>query len=95
MENIEEIIKKISALAKLEFTEEELKVLTPQFEKIVDYITILDKFDLEGVEPLTHVNEFSNIFRNDLNKEALNQKEVFLNAKKHNKVFFKVPKVIE
>ena len=43
MENIEEIIKKISALAKLEFTEEELKVLTPQFEKIVDYITILDK----------------------------------------------------
>lgn len=95
MENIEEIIKKISALAKLEFTEEELKVLSPQFEKIVDYITILDKFDLEGVEPLTHVNEFTNVFREDLNEEALNQKEVFLNAKKHNNVFFKVPKVIE
>ncbi|TNE32848.1 Asp-tRNA(Asn)/Glu-tRNA(Gln) amidotransferase subunit GatC [bacterium] len=93
MENTKEIIENVSKLAHLEFNEEELQAITPQFSKILDYIDILSKIDLEGVEPMTHVSDATNVFRDDVVKESITVEEALKNAPKHNDIFFKVPKV--
>ena len=95
MENTKEIIEHISNLAHLEFDDEELKAITPQFSKILDYIDELSKIDLEGVEPMTHVLEDVNVMRDDTVKESITVKEALKNAPKHNDIFFKVPKVFD
>lgn len=95
MENIKEIIENVSKLAHLEFSEDELKAITPQFGKILDYIEELSQIDLEGVEPMTHVLEDTNVLREDIVKESISVSDALKNAPKHNDIFFKVPKVFE
>jgi aspartyl-tRNA(Asn)/glutamyl-tRNA(Gln) amidotransferase subunit C len=95
MENTKEIINHISKLAHLEFTEDELKEITPQFSKILDYIDELSKIDLEGVEPMTHVLVDTNVMREDIVEESISVKDALKNAPKHNDIFFKVPKVFD
>lgn len=95
MENTKEIIEHISKLAHLEFDEEELKAITPQFSKILDYIDELSKIDLEGVEPMTHVLDSTNVMRDDVEEESISVKDALKNAPKHNDIFFKVPKVFD
>jgi aspartyl-tRNA(Asn)/glutamyl-tRNA(Gln) amidotransferase subunit C len=95
MENINEIIKNVSKLANLEFSDSELETITPQFDKILNYIDELSKIDLEGVEPMTHVLDSTNVMRDDDVKESITVKEAMKNAPKHNDTFFKVPKVFD
>lgn len=95
MDNTKEIIEHISKLAHLEFNEEELKEITPQFSKILDYIDELSKIDLEGVEPMTHVLTTTNVMREDKVEESISVKDALKNAPKHNDIFFKVPKVFD
>ena len=95
MENINEIIKNVSKLSNLEFSESELETITPQFDKILNYIDELRKIDLEGVEPMTHVLDSTNVMREDEVKESIPVKEALKNAPKHNDTFFKVPKVFD
>lgn len=95
MENINEIIKNVSKLANLEFSDSELETITPQFDKILNYIDELSKIDLEGVEPMTHVLDSTNVMRDDEVKESITVKEAMKNAPKHNDTFFKVPKVFD
>lgn len=95
MENTKEIIDHVSKLAHLEFSEDELTAITPQFSKILDYIDELSKIDLEGVEPMTHVLEDTNVMREDVVKESISVKDALKNAPKHNDIFFKVPKVFD
>ena len=95
MENTKEIIEHVSKLAHLEFNEEELKAITPQFSKILDYIDELSKIDLEGVEPMTHVLDVTNVMREDVEEESIPVSDALKNAPKHNDIFFKVPKVFD
>lgn len=95
MEEIKDIIQKVSKLASLDFNDKELEKITPQFKKILNYIHDLDKIDLEGVEPMTHVTDQINIFREDKVTESLPIEEALKNAPKHNDTFFKVPKVLD
>jgi aspartyl-tRNA(Asn)/glutamyl-tRNA(Gln) amidotransferase subunit C len=95
MENTKDIIDHVSKLAHLEFSEDELSAITPQFSKILDYIDELSKIDLEGVEPMTHVLDNTNVMRDDEVKESITVQEALKNAPKHNDIFFKVPKVFD
>jgi aspartyl-tRNA(Asn)/glutamyl-tRNA(Gln) amidotransferase subunit C len=47
------------------------------------------------VEPLLHMSDNVNIFRNDIVNGQLSRKDVFKNAPLHDDEFFKVPKVIK
>lgn len=90
-----EIVRDVANLANLEYSEEELETLVPQFEKILSYIAVIDKLDLEGVEPLPHILDGINIMREDEIKPSVSQKDALRNAPKKNENFFKVPKVLE
>jgi len=94
MDNLENI-KKIAKLASLKFSDEQLETQGPQFEKVLHYIAEINKLDLEGIEPLTSVNDVYNVLREDEVKQMLTVKEALANATKKNESFYKVPKTLE
>jgi|TARA_B100000927_G_scaffold109575_1_gene88458 aspartyl-tRNA(Asn)/glutamyl-tRNA(Gln) amidotransferase subunit C len=88
-------IEKLASLSKLKFTKEELDLISKDMSKMVDFINQLDEIDTEGVEPLIHVNEGFNNWREDEIREMLDQKEALSNSPIKDSTYFKLPKVLD
>ena len=89
-----EEVKNVAKLARLELAEEEVKPLTEQLDKILNYIEKLNKAETLGVEPTTHAISITNAFRSDEISKSLHQKAALANGPVQNGDFFEVPKVI-
>jgi aspartyl-tRNA(Asn)/glutamyl-tRNA(Gln) amidotransferase subunit C len=87
-------VEYVASLARLEFSDREKEKLTHELNEILNYVEKLDELDTEKVEPLSHVIELSNVFRDDEVKSSIAQEEALKNAPSKNDKFFKVPKVI-
>ena len=88
-------IRKLANLSKLTFSEKEMYLITQDLSKMVDFINQLDEIDTEGVEPLIHVNEGFNNWREDEIREMLDQKEALSNSPIKDSTYFKLPKVLD
>lgn len=84
----------IAKLARLEFTDEEKATFTHQLNSILAYVGHLNKLDTTNVEPLAHVIELEDAFREDVVRPGVSQEDALKNAPAKNEKFFKVPKVI-
>lgn len=62
-------IKHIAKLARLELSDEELKLYGEQLSHVLDYIDQLKEVDTAGVEPTAQVTGLKDILRNDDIKE--------------------------
>lgn len=89
-----ETVEYVAELARLKFTEDEISQFAEQFQNILSYIQTIEELDLEGIEPLTHISQAENVFREDVVKPSLPLEDVLRNAPKRNESFFKVPKVL-
>lgn len=89
------LIEKLAHLSRLELKEEEKEEMKIELEKMIGFIDKLNELDTTGVEPLLHMSENVDIFRNDEVKGQISNEEVFKNAPLHDNSFFKVPKVIK
>ncbi|CUS98046.1 aspartyl/glutamyl-tRNA(Asn/Gln) amidotransferase subunit C [Candidatus Kryptobacter tengchongensis] len=87
-------VEYIANLARLEFKEEEKEKFTEQFNRILEYMDKLNELDTTNVEPLYHVIDLKNVFREDVVKESYHREEILKNAPSRTDFFFKVPKVI-
>jgi aspartyl-tRNA(Asn)/glutamyl-tRNA(Gln) amidotransferase subunit C len=87
-------VEHIAKLARLEFTQAEKEKFTHQLNEILAYVEQLNKLDTSNVEPLSHVIELNNVFRQDAVKPGLTTEEALKNALAKTEKFFKVPKVI-
>ena len=87
-------VEHVAKLARLEFTEAEKEKFTHQLNKILAYMEKLNELDTKNVEPLSHVIELSNVFRDDIVKPSYPREEMLKNAPEKDEKFFKVPKVI-
>ena len=88
-------IEKLASLSKLSFTKEELELISKDMIKMVDFINQLDEINTEGVEPLIHLNEECNNWREDEIREMLDQKEALSNSPIKDSTYFKLPKVLD
>ena len=88
-------IEKIAELARLKFDDKELENFTNDMNNILSYVDKLNEPDTENVEPLSHPNEGSNVFRDDELKNSVQPEEALKNAPDKDDKFFKVPKVIK
>ncbi len=93
--DMKETVRDVAALAHLKFDESEIESFAGQFSKIVNYIGAIEELNLNGTEPLSHVVESENVFREDEVGSSLTLEEALSNAPKRNENFFKVPKVLE
>ena len=60
-----EEVKKVAALARLELSEEEIDVLTPQLSNILNFIDQLKEVDTTNTEPTAQVTGLSDVWRED------------------------------
>jgi aspartyl-tRNA(Asn)/glutamyl-tRNA(Gln) amidotransferase subunit C len=87
-------VEHVAVLARLAFTEEEKQRLTGELNSILEYMDQLNRLDTSTVEPLTHVIEAANIFREDNPAPGLLREQALRNAPSRSEKFFKVPKVL-
>lgn len=87
-------VEDVAELARLQFSEEEKQKLTEQLNRILEYMEKLNELDTSNVEPLSHVIDRSNVFRQDAVKPSHPVEDILKNAPSRTEKFFKVPKVI-
>lgn len=88
-------VVKIAELARLQFNDHELEEFTQDMNEILKYMEKLNELDTENVEPLSHPNETTNVFRNDELKQSITTEDALKNAPDKDEKFFRVPKVIQ
>lgn len=91
----EKDVEHVAKLARIALSHEEKEVFTHQLANIMDYIDRLGELDTAGVEPMYHVMELNNVFREDREVRRLAPEEVLANAPEREGTFFKVPKILE
>jgi aspartyl-tRNA(Asn)/glutamyl-tRNA(Gln) amidotransferase subunit C len=90
-----ESLKKIAHLAKLHIKPEEEAALLTSMDSVLTWMEQLNEIDTENVEPLTHIMEEVNNWREDKGSNSLSREEALSNAPSKNSTYIMVPKVIE
>ena len=71
-------VRYIAALARLRFSEEEERHLAGQMSDILDYMEKLGELDTDAVEPMAHVLDLSDVFREDEARQRITSDEALL-----------------
>lgn len=88
-------IRHLAHLSRLEFSEEEMKDMQGDMDKILGFVDKINELDLEGVEPLIYLSEERNVLRADASKSILSKDEALKNAPDKDTDYFRVPKVLK
>ncbi len=89
-----EEVEKVSLLARLRFSDEELAMMTTQLGQIVAYVEQLNELDTDNVEPMAHAVELTNVFRADDVRPSLDREQALANAPKRDEECYRVPAVL-
>ena len=87
-------VEHVAALARLSFNDQDKVELTEHLNQVLAYMEQLNRLDTSNVEPLSHVIELMNVFREDIVQPSTPREEVLKNAPAANEQFFKVPRGI-
>ena len=88
-------LRKIAHLARLDIKPEEEESLLASMDSVLSWMDQLNEIDTEGVEPLTHITDEANMWREDVSNNTLTKSEGLENAPAKNATYIMVPKVIE
>ncbi len=87
-------IEKVALLARLQLDETELGTMTDQLAKIVEYVDLLAEVDTNGIEPMAHAIEVTNVFQDDEVRPSLPREDALANAPHHDDRGYLVPAVL-
>ena len=87
-------VERVSLLARLRLTSEELALMTEQLTQVVNYVQQLDELDTDGVEPMAHAVELTNVFAQDQLGESLPREAALANAPNRDDECYRVPAVL-
>ena len=88
-------IRHVADLARLELDEAAVEKFVSQIGDILTYVETLNRADTEGVVSTSHATSRTNAFREDQEKEHLDQDAVLSNAPLSEDGQFVVPKIVE
>jgi aspartyl-tRNA(Asn)/glutamyl-tRNA(Gln) amidotransferase subunit C len=88
-------VRWVAHLARLELPDEEIAILTRDLTAIVNYVDELQKVDTDGVEPLAHTVELTNVFRDDEPAPSLPVDQALANAPQRKDDYYAVPAVLD
>ncbi len=89
-----EDVQRVSLLARLKLSDDELSTMTEQLGQIVNYIDKLSELDTEGVEPMAHALDLTNALVDDEPHESLPREMALQNAPRSDDECFRVPAVL-
>jgi len=90
-----EMLHKIAHLARLEIKPEEEAELLEGLQQVLSWMEDLTHAETEGVEPLTHMTNEYNVWREDKGRNELSREEALELAPSATDRYFTVPKVLE
>lgn len=88
-------LKKLSHLARLKYNPDKAEETIRGLEDIIDWVEKLNEVNTDNVEPLTHMSEVINNFREDVAKDHISREDGLFNAPKKDDEYFRVPKVLD
>lgn len=91
----QDTLKKLSHLARLKYNPEKSEETIKGLEDILTWVEKLNELDAKDVEPLTHMSESLNYFREDVAKDHISREGGLSNAPKKDDQYFRVPKVLD
>ncbi|MCS7306235.1 MAG: Asp-tRNA(Asn)/Glu-tRNA(Gln) amidotransferase subunit GatC [Thermoguttaceae bacterium] len=90
----QEEVQKVALLARLLLNPQEVELMTTQLGQILEYMALLREVDTEGVEPMAHAVEMTNVFREDRVEPSLPRELALLNAPNRDEACYRVPPVL-
>ena len=87
-------VEKVSLLARLMLSDEELDRMTSQMGDILGYVDLLSELDTEQVEPMAHALDVANVFRDDVARPGLERESALANAPHRDDECYLVPAVL-
>jgi aspartyl-tRNA(Asn)/glutamyl-tRNA(Gln) amidotransferase subunit C len=89
-----ETVVKVASLARLELSDAEVDLFGGQLGAILDYVAQLDELDVANVEPMVHVEDVTNVFRDDVVQASLPRTDALANAPCTDGRCFLVPAIL-
>jgi len=87
-------VEKVSLLARLRLTAEQLDQMTSQLGAILHYMELLAEVETEGIEPLAHPLDVVNVFREDRVQPSLSRELALAGAPHRDEECYLVPAVL-
>jgi aspartyl-tRNA(Asn)/glutamyl-tRNA(Gln) amidotransferase subunit C len=84
----------VADLARLKLDPQEEKQMEAQLGKILDYMDILEELDLENVPPTSHTLGFTNVTREDVEKQGFDSSVLAKLAPRWQNDHVIVPKIV-
>jgi len=88
-------VKYTADLARMELSDKELDHFTGQLDRILAYVDKLNTLNVADLDPVSHILEMKNVYRDDVVKNSLPASDVIKNAPAKENNLFKVPKIID
>ncbi|MCX7426267.1 MAG: Asp-tRNA(Asn)/Glu-tRNA(Gln) amidotransferase subunit GatC [Planctomycetia bacterium] len=89
-----EEVEKVSLLARLQLSEDELDTMTAQLGDVLDYVELLGELKTDDVEPMAHALDVSDVFREDRARPSLDRARALANAPNLDGECYRVPAVL-
>jgi len=81
----------VARLARLALTDDEIKRLTDELDKILDAVGVVSELDLADVAPTSHPLDLVNVWDEDVPRDSLPLEDVLVNAPEPEDGLFRVP----
>lgn len=91
----DQLIDQLAELARLQFSEEEKSGIRTDLQRMISFVEKLQELDTIGVEPLLHMSEATNVYREDVLSGSIERSTGLLNAPDSDGTYFRVPQVIK
>jgi aspartyl-tRNA(Asn)/glutamyl-tRNA(Gln) amidotransferase subunit C len=88
-------VRHVAQLARLSFSDDEIRALTGELARIDETIRALAKADVRHIEPTVHPLDLLNAWREDKVKPSFSRETAVSGAPAQEEAFFRVPPVIE
>ena len=85
----------VGILAKLDLSPEEKEAAKADMSRMLTYIDMLNGLDTSGVEPMSHVFDVHNVFREDEVDNGDDSEAMLFNAPEQKEKQYKVPRTVE
>jgi aspartyl-tRNA(Asn)/glutamyl-tRNA(Gln) amidotransferase subunit C len=87
-------VQQVSLLGRLLLSEQELDQMTSQLGAILQYMELLGEVNTDGIEPMAHPLDVSDVLREDCQRPSLDREEALANAPLRDAECYLVPAVL-
>lgn len=88
-------VRGIAEYTRIGLSAEEVVTMTADLNAIIDSLSPITEYDLDGVEPTFHpIGDLSNVMREDVVRDGFTQAEALSNAPKQEGGSFLIPSIL-